>query len=226
MSDSLEDNDIQRYCVGLDLSLTGTGMVIIDRENLEDNKGFKFSAGEAKAEIGSRIDDLWRKISKVLPKDPRNTKIFIEGAAFGASFNTFTLGELNGGIKFKLSEAGYTYQTVAPTSLKKYATGKGVAEKSYVSACVALKWNFISPSNDIVDAFVLARMAFDNWVFVPKEKVRKKTKAAPSSSDANAKKTAEPKPKAIRSSTAKEITGDGTTTKRTNKIKSTAKAKS
>jgi crossover junction endodeoxyribonuclease RuvC len=146
--------------VGIDLSYSSTGVVKIDGDKV-DCAAFK--AGTPKDSFEKRVKELWLKISKFLPP-PELCLIGIEGAAYAAEFNAFKLGELSGAIKVYLTEAGYAYTIVQPTVLKKFATGKGNAEKTYVAAQVMRKWGFSNPCNDIVDAFVLAKIMVEGGV--------------------------------------------------------------
>ena len=154
----MSDNECTNYFVGLDLSYTGTGVVILSSEGA--TSAYEFSAGKAGWNVEDRALDLWKQIKRVLPGAKENkVSIVIEGAAYGAEFNAFMLGELNGGIKVLLHTSGYSYELVAPTLLKKYATGSGSAQKTFVAAHIAKKWDFMHKSNNVTDAYVLAKIA-------------------------------------------------------------------
>lgn len=143
--------------VGLDLSYSSTGAVKIDGDNVEVAA---FKAGTPKDSFEKRVKELWLKISRFLPQ-PGDCLIGIEGAAFAAEFNAFRLGELSGAMRVYLTEAGYSYTLVQPTVLKKFATGKGNSAKTYVAAQVMRKWGFSNPCDDIVDAYVLAKIMME-----------------------------------------------------------------
>ena len=68
------------------------------------------------------------------------------------------LGELGGVIKCALFEERQPYIVVPPARLKKFACGKGNAKKDEVRLEVYKRWGFEAPSNDEVDAYVLARI--------------------------------------------------------------------
>lgn len=144
------------FSIGLDLSYSGTGVVILYGNNVA---AYEFKAGKPKMLTDERILNLWAQLEHVLPTDKPNCNIVIEGAAYAAEFNAFMLGELNGGLKVLLNLHGYKYKTVSPGTLKKYATGSGTAQKTFVAACVAQKWNFVHASNNVTDAYVLAKIA-------------------------------------------------------------------
>lgn len=162
---------VTKSAVGLDLSYSGTGVVVISPTN--EAIGFEFKAGNATMSFPERATSLVNQIFSVIPNS-NDCIVYEEGAAYSAEFNAFMLGELAGVINYELGKRGYAVTLVPPTTLKKYATGSGVAQKHYVAAHVAKKWGFISPSNNITDAFVLAQMAHDGWH--PEEKVKKSRK--------------------------------------------------
>lgn len=144
-----------KYYVGIDPSYSSTGIVILHGEDIVAHA---FKAGKPEHPFHERIHDLWKQIKRVLP-EPEKCIISIEGAAYAAEFNAFMLGELSGALKYCMYTNGYKYDVVQPTVVKKFATGAGNAQKHYVAAYVAQKWNFVHPSNDVVDAFVLAKIS-------------------------------------------------------------------
>jgi Holliday junction resolvasome RuvABC endonuclease subunit len=97
-------------------------------------------------------------------------KVFLEGYSFGSSGSrVFDIAENTGILKHKVMRMGITLETVAPTSVKKFATGKGTANKermeesfvaetkidlrSYLSQ-TDKQWN---PSSDIIDSFFILK---------------------------------------------------------------------
>lgn len=97
-------------------------------------------------------------------------KVFLEGYSFGSSGSrVFDIAENTGILKHKIMRKGIGLETVAPTSVKKFATGKGTANKermeesfvaetkidlrSYLSQ-TDKQWN---PSSDIIDAYFILR---------------------------------------------------------------------
>lgn len=90
-------------------------------------------------------------------------QVAIEGYAPGAKFHRETLGELGAVVRLAvhdvLHEACGPPLIVAPTAVKKFATGKGTAPKDTVMLAVYKKWGAEFASNDLADAYVLARIA-------------------------------------------------------------------
>lgn len=61
---------------------------------------------------------------------PQITEAVLEDYAFSATGRVFHIGEHTGILKYLLHRNGYTIRAVPPTVVKKFATGKGNADKS------------------------------------------------------------------------------------------------
>jgi Holliday junction resolvasome RuvABC endonuclease subunit len=98
--------------------------------------------------------------------------VYIEGYAFGASGLVFNMAENGGILKHKIWMSGIPMDVVPPTTIKKFATGKGNANKEKMHASFIEEtgvdvrkaidipnksWN---PVSDIVDAYYIAKYAF------------------------------------------------------------------
>lgn len=91
-------------------------------------------------------------------------KIHFEGYAFGASSSAVTgLAELGGVIRTMVFERGLDMDIIPPSSVKKFATGKGNAKKEQMVA--AFKSQILVPDaisncpslNDIADSFFISK---------------------------------------------------------------------
>jgi len=94
--------------------------------------------------------------------------IVIEDYAMGAKGRVFHLGENCGLLKHKLWHHGLSFSVIAPTALKKFATGKGNADKCAMveafkqrtgidlSSDMGGGKNCGSPVSDVVDSWFLA----------------------------------------------------------------------
>ncbi|URN94511.1 MAG: hypothetical protein NAG76_22285 [Candidatus Pristimantibacillus lignocellulolyticus] len=137
--------------VGIDPS-TKTGVAIIDAQgNLIDG-----------LEITSKAKDPVRMIEiidKVIEQLEPNDIITIEGFAYGAQGNAVSIQYgLGWALRMRLHEhSGYT--EIAPTALKKFASGKGNTKKDELSVHIYKAWGFEHKSDNVRDAYVLARMA-------------------------------------------------------------------
>ncbi len=100
-----------------------------------------------------------------------NSAVFIEGYSFGSKGKVFEIGEACGALKSRIWEAGYEYQTVPPTVVKKFASGKGNAKKDMMHESFLKETQFDiseyfgcgigkSPGSDIVDSYYIAKYGF------------------------------------------------------------------
>jgi crossover junction endodeoxyribonuclease RuvC len=141
-----------RY-VGIDPS-TKTGLAIIDKQgNVINTQDVTTKVKEDP----QRFSDLAEQIIDEL--EP-NDHICIEGFSYGSKGKgvSFQYG-LGWIIRHLLLDRGYTYIDVPPTSVKKFATGKGNTKKDEMVLPIYKKWGFEHSSDNVRDAFVLAQMA-------------------------------------------------------------------
>lgn len=98
--------------------------------------------------------------------------LFIEGYAMGAKGQVFNIGENTGILKHKLFKNKIPFDVESPSRIKKYATGKGNANKllmyeSFLEKTkvdlqqILLKKAENNPISDIVDAYFIAKYAKD-----------------------------------------------------------------
>lgn len=64
-----------------------------------------------------------------IPPNREDVHIALEDYAMRAMGRVFTIGENTGVLKNKLWGEGYSFETYTPSEIKKYATGKGNANK-------------------------------------------------------------------------------------------------
>jgi crossover junction endodeoxyribonuclease RuvC len=141
-----------RY-VGIDPS-TKTGLTIIDKQgNIINTQDVTTKVKEDP----QRFSDIAEKIMDEL--EP-NDIITIEGFSYGSKGKgvSFQYG-LGWIIRHMLIERGHKYTEVPPTSVKKFATGKGNIKKDEMVLPIFKKWGFEHSSDNVRDAFVLAQMA-------------------------------------------------------------------
>jgi crossover junction endodeoxyribonuclease RuvC len=133
-----------RY-VGIDPS-SKTGLVIIDKQgNIINTQDVTTKVKEDP----QRFSDIAEKIIDELQP---NDLIAIEGFSYGSKGKgvSFQYG-LGWIIRHLLLERGYEYTEVPPTSVKKFATGKGTPRK--------MKWCFLSiKSGDLNTPLITCEM--------------------------------------------------------------------
>lgn len=147
--------------VGLDISLTSTGLAIITRRvegSTLVNTHTITSRGkrdDGLAERAERIADLASHIATLLG----NPKlVVIESPAFGArGGSTLDRSGLWWRVVGELAARNVPTAVCPPTVRAKFATGKGNADKAAVSAAVARLWPDLEVANsDEADAVALA----------------------------------------------------------------------
>lgn len=112
----------------------------------------------------------------LMPFDKSNVFILIEDYAFAAKGRVFNLAENCGTLKYLLYKNGYNFSTIAPSVIKKYATGAGNANKEAMwkaffestqidlidvfGSCKTKRLD--SPVTDIVDSYYLTQWMHDS----------------------------------------------------------------
>jgi len=154
--------------LGLDISLTSTGVVCIESGKIISQKLVRPKMeGRKKAKEIRIIRDMI--MLEILKHNKKNTKIMIEDFAYGVLYmkvngkpicgSVFEMGGLGYAVQIKLLEYGYEYQLTEPTTLKKFVCGKGNAKKDIIIKEILKRWKEDFDSNDLADAYALARYA-------------------------------------------------------------------
>ena len=105
------------------------------------------------------------------PSRHHGNKLAIEGYAFGAKGQVFNIGENTGILKLKLAEkVANDINVIAPSAIKKFATGKGNANKLLMYEAFVEEtgddlaklfefdpYNGQSPVSDIIDSYYIAK---------------------------------------------------------------------
>lgn len=167
---------------GLDLSLTSTGLVVLDTETV-------WFASQVITSNFRGIERARDIAVRAVQSGGSPALWVIEGYAYGAAnmAKHMELAELGGVVKAVLWERGQKYIVVPPARVKKFATGKGNSQKDEMRLAVFKRWGFEAKTNDEVDAYVLARiglavLGYDEGLTVAQREVvaeiRKATKAA------------------------------------------------
>lgn len=142
--------------IGIDPSFTCTGVAVLN------------AAGAVETTYQIKVRAVGNYISRGLEivKDLRDiydshspTGVAIEGYG-GTTFNLVPMVTLGTLIRKHLLGCKVPYIDVPPSSLKMFATGKGNSAKQVVMKEVFKRWGYDSNSDDVCDAFVLAKMAY------------------------------------------------------------------
>lgn len=140
--------------LGLDPSLTGTGLSVVDNDNLLFSECYK-----PKNKKGpQRLIEICHKISEVIDAYQPEL-ICLEGYSFGSRGRAlFQIGELGGLIRVMLHKTGIKWLEITPSQVKKFATGMGNCGKDIILQQVYRRWGMEFKTSDEADAFVLAKI--------------------------------------------------------------------
>lgn len=137
---------------GLDIS-TKTGLACVENGETVGSKLIRFP--DAKG--FDRVQLIARSVKNVI-QEWNPGLVVIEGYGYGNVNTLVDLVEIGTGIRLGLKELGMTWWLVPPTVLKKFTTGVGNAKKPQMAASVKERWGFESKSDDVIDAYALARL--------------------------------------------------------------------
>ena len=140
--------------LGLGLSLSATGFFLI----LED----KYTAFEINTKPADFETDIERAdhIAKCIINAIKGIKIdfiaiedYFSGQQPSSVIKLAILGTV---VRSRLLDEGYSFMAFAPTQIKKFETGSGIAPKDNMLKSVFKKHNFDTNSNNVADACAIA----------------------------------------------------------------------
>ena len=184
----------QRTIVGIDYSLNSPAICIADNSFDFNKCSFHFLTSKKKhiGQFGKNIFGYEHKeyntpierftnISSwaldIIHKHKKDTaKVFIEGYSFGSKGQAvFQIAENCGILKYRLQlSPSILYDTVVPSVVKKFASGKGNADKQLMynsflnhTGADLLKafdmGKLNNPVTDIVDSYYIAKVGYENF---------------------------------------------------------------
>lgn len=164
--------------LGIDLSLTEPGFCLQPGGN-----PWHYNTGKLRGM--ARIERIRQEVDCAV-RDCKPDIICIEGYSFGSQGRAVvSAGELGGVVRHGLYLQGYGFTEVAPSQLKKYATGKGNTDKNLVLLAVYKRWGVDLINDNEADAFVLAQIGlallgeYDGKLTVPQAEVIQAIKSPP-----------------------------------------------
>lgn len=175
---------------GIDYSMTSPAICIHDGDSWSlDNCKFYFRTDKKSLELRSEMfrSELiepwscqeerfaagaqWAK-QILLRENPE--RVTLEGYAMGAKGLVFHIGENTGQLKRVMWELKIPFDVPAPSAIKKFATGKGNANKEKMEEAFLAETGFnmrpilmqsklsFTPSADIIDSYYMAKWCFHN----------------------------------------------------------------
>lgn len=176
---------------GIDYSMTSPALCVYNTDSGEfkfDNCTFYFLTQSKKYEIDTENihgmlfeygDEMQRYdiiSSYFLDRIMENEvdKVYMEDYSMGSKGRVFHIAENTGVLKYRMWSFGIPFQTIPPTVIKKFASGKGNANKERMQEVfeeqneVKLKqlfnmtdkqWN---PSSDLIDAYYICKYGLND----------------------------------------------------------------
>lgn len=136
--------------LALDLSLTATGYCY-DTELTGIECGFWRTGLKGHA----RLEAIRQNVLRIL-RNEEPSAVFLEGFSFGSQGRAvYEIGGLGYIIRHELWKQDIPYAVVSPSSLKKYATGRGNANKDEMLAAAIRRFEFAGTDNNAADAWLL-----------------------------------------------------------------------
>ena len=145
------------YYVGLDISITGTGVVVLDKQL--QRVVAECIKTKPQDDWYGRVNNIVSRVFEYIP-DPVFCMVFVEDYAFAAKGQVFNIAELSGIIKYRMWVDGYRFLRIPPTSLKKFTTATGTAPKELMMKEVYKRYGVDFNDNNVADAYALARMGY------------------------------------------------------------------
>jgi len=148
------------FYIGIDLSLTDTGIVVLD-DNAKIVDQYSIST-LSKDQIEKRHVIIKTSIKNIIEKFQPN-RINIEGLSFGSRGQSMLdLAGLHFVIRNFLYENNIFFEVIPPTTLKKFATGKGNVKKNLMLLYAYKTYGIEFQNDNICDAFFLARKCLED----------------------------------------------------------------
>lgn len=147
--------------IGLDLSLTGTGVCVLSEDDVVLETIRSKPCGDTPSDELRRLQGIISKIEGFLDEHEGVSIAAIEGLAYSARNTTalVQLAGLNYLTRDMLHRRGITFVIVQPSSLKKYITGKGNAQKDHIMLEIYKNFGITILDNNQSDAYALAHCA-------------------------------------------------------------------
>ena len=152
--------------IGIDPSLTGTGIVVLDEQgNVLDKDLISTKASQ---KIEDRLQTIWNRLKYIIwdfaDKPVPDCPIAVEGLSFGSKgASMLELAGLHYLIRYMIDrEFCGVRHVVPPQTLKKFVCGKGNVKKEQMLLQTYKRWGMEFQDNNICDAYCLARYAMEN----------------------------------------------------------------
>lgn len=149
--------------VGVDLSLTSTGVTTLTGDGVVDSYALPTTTkmGDQCRRQTIICEGVWEIVRRFEWLEGSVDLIMVEGYAMGVkSGQVFSLGELGGVFRNRFTCAGYQVAVIPPTSVKKFIGAGGGADKEKVKEALKGNYGIEFPTTDQTDATCIALAAY------------------------------------------------------------------
>jgi crossover junction endodeoxyribonuclease RuvC len=141
--------------LGLDVS-TFVGMCLLVDPDQTDSQVKSLLINYPKLRGYERLQSIARGVAMVVDEWQPDV-VFIEWYAFGGC-QIVQMVEVGTFIRKVLYDRGLDWYDCTPSTVKLFTTGKGNAKKPDMAAAVQQRWGFTHKSDDVIDAFAIAKL--------------------------------------------------------------------
>lgn len=165
------------YVVGLDLSLTATGVssdegtrvLKVGGDGMERLAMLRDAVLRAthvtdQDQLDRPCSQCWEH-PELLVDGSHPDVVVVEGYSYASANQAHQLGELGGVVRLALWEVALPYVVVPPKLLKRYAAGNGNAGKDEMLAAAIRRLGYEGHDHNAADAMWLRAMALDHYGF-------------------------------------------------------------
>lgn len=140
--------------IGIDRSLSSTGIAILRDGKIIHQRELKIKKFGA-----DRLVAIGNAVIGILSKFP-GALVCMESYSYNSKGHVFELGELGGVLKAFMHIRNRPYLEVEPTTLKKYVTGKGNADKNLIPVFLLKRFGIEPVGGDAADACGCALLCY------------------------------------------------------------------
>ncbi len=154
---------LEKFFIGIDPSLTGNAVVIINDSKEIVKEHLVSTDKECYIDGYQRVNDIFEQL-KYISSVVRLEKVYVEGLSYmSASPTLFERCGLLYMIVGNLLENDINYSIVPPTTLKKWHTTDGHADKKMMMRVAKCKYDIDFEDDNICDAYCLALLALEDY---------------------------------------------------------------
>jgi len=160
---SEEWENLEKFFIGIDPSLKGNAVVIINDSGEIVKEHLVSTDKECYINSEQRVLDIFQQI-EYISNAVRLESVYVEGLAYSSQSTTlFERCGLLYMITTHLMKHDINYSIIPPTQLKKWHTTDGHADKKMMMRVAKCKYNIDFQDDNICDAYCLAMLALEDW---------------------------------------------------------------